>query len=295
MSQQHSEWIRISSGELSAQIDPQGAQLSALIDAAGHDLLWNGDPSVWTGRAPLLFPIVGALAGGSYRIGGHSYALPRHGFARTSRFRVMQATAGSAVFRLEADEVSRRIYPFEFALDMHFELAGPTLSLTAWVRNLGQGQMPASFGYHPALRWPLPFGQPREAHYIEFASDEPAPVRRLGPDGLLRPERQPTPIAGRRLPLADSLFRDDVVIFDEIRSRSVTYGAQSGPRIRIDFPDAPCLAIWTRPGAPFICIEPWHGIADPQGYSGDFTAKPGVFSVAAGAAMAIQMTLTLLT
>jgi galactose mutarotase-like enzyme len=155
--------------------------------------------------------------------------------------------------------------------------------------------MPASFGYHPALRWPLPFGQPREAHYIEFASDEPAPVRRLGPDGLLRPERQPTPIAGRRLPLADSLFRDDVVIFDEIRSRSVTYGAQSGPRIRIDFPDAPCLGIWTRPGAPFICIEPWHGIADPQGYSGDFTAKPGVFSVAAGAAMAIQMTLTLLT
>src|SRR5271165_5613214 len=118
--------------------------------------------------------------------------------------------------------------------------------------------MPASFGFHPGFRWPLPFGQPRSAHFIEFADDEPATVRRLDQNGLLSPEHHPTPIVGRRLALDDTLFQRDVIICDEIRSRSVTYGAETGPRLRIGFQDAPFLGLWTRPGANFICIEPWH-------------------------------------
>ena len=82
MTDQSRAWVSISSGELSAEIDPNGAQLSSLKDRNAHELLWNGDPEVWAGRAPLLFPIVGALAGGSYRLGCDRYPLSRHGFAR---------------------------------------------------------------------------------------------------------------------------------------------------------------------------------------------------------------------
>jgi galactose mutarotase-like enzyme len=94
--------------------------------------------------------------------------------------------------------------------------------------------------------------------------------------------------------LEDSLFQDDVVIFDEFRSRSVSYGAADGPRIQVSYPDATYLGIWTKPGANFICIEPWRGIADPAGFSGDFTVKPGVFTVAPGEAQSIEMAITLL-
>jgi galactose mutarotase-like enzyme len=294
VSEQKSPWVSLNSAGLAAQVDPLGAQLSVLRDQAGRDLLWNGDPSVWAGRAPLLFPIVGALAGGTYRVDSTPYRLARHGFARVSTFQVVDAGAASATFRLKADEATRKLYPFSFQLDVQFALKGATLSVTALIRNLGDRKMPASFGYHPAFRWPLPFGRERSEHFIEFASDEPSPVRRLDAAGLLAPERYPTPIAGRRLALTDDLFRYDAIIFDDLRSRSVSYGASEGPRIRLSFPDAPYLGIWSKPQANFICIEPWHGVADPQGYLGTFSAKPGVFMVAAGACMAVRMGITLL-
>jgi galactose mutarotase-like enzyme len=287
-------WVSLESSDLTAEVNPLGAQLSTLRDRAGRDLLWDGDPSVWIGRAPLLFPIVGALAGGSYRLGSTTHPLPRHGFARGKLFDRVDSTSATAVFRLKADEASFQVYPFRFELDVHFALDGPTLSVTACVRNAGDEDMPASFGFHPAFRWPLPFGQTRSSHFIEFASDEPAPVRRLNADGLLTSERHPTPISHRRLALVDTLFQDDVVIFDELRSRSVIYGADDGPRIQVSYPDAPYLGIWTKPQANFICIEPWHGVADPEGFSGDFRAKPGVVLVAAGAALEIKMAITLL-
>jgi galactose mutarotase-like enzyme len=294
VSDRSSPWVSLSSGDLTAQVNPLGAQLSTLRDRAGRDLLWDGDPAVWNGRAPLLFPIVGTLAGGRYRLDSKVYSLPRHGFARGRMFDVLESTPSAAAFRLTADETSLEAYPFHFELELRFALDGPTLSVTAFVRNKGKEDMPASFGFHPALRWPLPFGHERSSHFIEFARDEPAPVRRLNTDGLLAPERHPTPISRRRLALADALFQDDVIIFDEIQSRSVTYGADGGPRVRINYPDAPYLGVWTKPRAHFICIEPWHGVSDPAGFAGDFRAKIGVFTVAAGSVLPIKMQITLL-
>jgi galactose mutarotase-like enzyme len=294
VSDQPNECASFSSGELSAEVSSLGAQIYALRDRGGRDLLWNGDPAVWSGRAPLLFPIVGVLAGGSYRVGASVYRLSRHGFARGRTFELVESSPAAAAFRLKFDQASLEVYPFRFELDVRFALDGPSLSVTTLVRNLGTEEMPASFGYHPAFRWPLPFGQARSAHFIEFADDEPAPVRRLDSGGLLTPVRHPTPVAHRRLELADALFQDDVIIFDQIRSRSVTYGAQGGPRIRLSFPDSPYLGVWTKPKADFICIEPWHGVSDAEGFAGDFRAKTGVFMVGAGAALPIKMTITLL-
>src|SRR6202011_1151938 len=119
-------WGSLISGNLSAEVDPLGAQLSALRDRTGRDLLWDGDPSVWSGRAPLLFPIIGTLAGGSYRLGSQIHHLPRHGFARGMLFEILDTTSATAVFRLKADEASFQVYPFRFELEVHFTLDGPT-------------------------------------------------------------------------------------------------------------------------------------------------------------------------
>ena len=97
----------------------------------------------------------------------------------------------------------------------------------------------------------------------------------------------------RRLQLRDELFKEDVLIFDQMRSRSVSYGAEGAPRIGVQFPDAPYLGVWTRPGAPFICIEPWQGVTDPAGFSGDLFQKPGIFTVAPGGAHPMSLGITL--
>ncbi|HEY0747598.1 MAG TPA: aldose 1-epimerase family protein [Steroidobacteraceae bacterium] len=303
MAQPH-PWVSIASDALIAEIDPLGAQLSSLKDRAALDLLWDGDPKVWAGRAPLLFPIVGALAGGTYRVGSESFQLPRHGFARGKLFSIENTSSSAAKFRLSADSASLQVYPFHFELDVEYVISGTTLSVITQISNQGDADMPASFGYHPGFRWPLPFGQPRSAHFIDFEMDEPAPVRRIDAAGLLTAQRHATPVAGRRLSLTDSLFQSDVIIFDQIKSRSVIYGAAQGPLIKIGFADvrgaaapgaaAPYLGIWTKPGAPFICIEPWHGVTDPEGYSGDLKDKPGIFVLSAGASLTAAMDITLI-
>jgi galactose mutarotase-like enzyme len=294
MADPQSAWLRLTSPSLAAEIDPLGAQLSTLQDLERRDLLWNGDPAVWNGRAPILFPIVGTLAGGSYRLGEKTFRLSRHGFARGKPFEVIERSPSSVLLRLVADETTLPVYPFHFELDARYVLEASTLSLTLSVRNTGAKELAASLGYHPAFRWPLPYGQPRSAHFIELEADEPAPLRLLNADGLLTPEAHPTPIAHRRLMLADDLFRNDALIFDQIKSRSVTYGAEHGPRIKVSFPDSPYLGVWTKPGAGFICIEPWRGVADSQGFTGDFTQRKGIFSVAPGATAFQHVTITLL-
>jgi len=281
----------IASEHLSADIDALGAQLYALRDTEGRDLQWDGDPAFWTGRAPILFPIVGMLEGGRYRLDGQTYAMPKHGFARRKPFTLVEAGPASATFRLSADAETRAAYPFEFALDLRFTVDAATLGITAKVRNLGQTRMPASFGFHPALRWPLPYGRPRAEHRLRFAHDEPAPIRRITTDGVVMPETFPTPVQGRDLILRDELFTGDAVIFDQLQSRTLRYGAAEGPHLEISFPDTPYLGVWTKPGAPYICIEPWHGIADPLGYAGDVRDKPGVFEVAPGSSVEISMSI----
>ncbi|HTY94558.1 MAG TPA: aldose 1-epimerase family protein [Steroidobacteraceae bacterium] len=294
MAQDQSDWITIRSTGLSATIDPQGAQLSLLRDAAERDLLWRGDPAVWAGRAPILFPIVGMLVDGQYRSGGRRFALARHGFARLRRFEVAETGPASATFRLSADAQTRALYPFEFELDVNFAVEEATLALTAWIRNRGDGEMPASLGFHPAFAWPLPFGEDRAAHFIEFERDEPAPIRRLDGHGLLTAEPSSTPVENRRLQLRDELFGSDALIFDRIVSRSVTYGSEVGPRIAVGFPGVPYLGLWTRPGADFICIEPWQGVADAVGFSGELKDKPGMLIVPPGKAACVGMTISLL-
>ena len=285
--------VAIASAELSAEVAPLGAELVRLTDAAGNELQWSGDPAVWQGRAPILFPIVGMLANGRYRFDGTEYAMPKHGFARHSRFEVVARSANAATFRLEASAETRAVYPFAFRLDIAFALTGATLRMAAAITNGGDRPMPASFGFHPAFRWPLPYGEPRDGHDIRFAQAEPEPIRRIDADGLLTPARQQTPVVDDRLALRDELFVADALIFDRLRSRRLSYGAGRGPRLAVAFDDMPLLGVWTKPGAGFVCIEPWQGIADPQGFAGDIRDKPGIVEIAPGAMREFAMQVTL--
>ena len=287
------ERVRIASASLTAEIDPLGAELQSLRDAYGHELMWGGDPAFWTGRAPLLFPIVGRLNGDAYRIDGQSYAMAQHGFARRSTFEIVEAGLSDVRFRLRDSIATRAIYPFAFELDVHFRLDDATLRMAVTVRNTGDAPLPASFGYHPAFAWPLPFGAAREEHRIAFEQPEPAPLCALKANGLIGAETRATPVNGKTLMLDDALFAHDALVWRDLNSRRLRYGAARGTALDIAFPDTSWLGIWTKPGAGYVCIEPWAGMADTHGFDGDFREKPGIFEVAPGAERSFRMDVTL--
>jgi len=276
--------IRIATDALSAEFSTLGAEMRVLRDEAGRDLLSDGPPEYWTGRAPFLFPIVGAVKDDRIHIDGQTYEMAKHGFARKSLFTLIDQQPDRATFRLEADAATRARYPFEFRLDVHHRIEGATLHSEAVLANPGDVALPASFGFHPAFRWPLPWGGARADHRVVFAEAEPAPIRRIDTvSGLVLPEARPTPVEGDILAVHDDLFVADALIFDQLRSRGVRFGVPGGRMLQVDFPEMPLLGIWTKPGAPFLCIEPWQGLADPVGYDGDFRAKPFMIEVAPGA------------
>ncbi len=288
-----SDQIAIASEGLTARINPFGAELSSLTDAAGREYMTDADPAFWSGRAPVLFPIVGALAEDTLRVDGQGYTMPKHGFARRSAFTLVEQAANRAVFRLEDSAGTRASYPFAFALDMAFTISGMTLAMEARVHNTGDTPLPFSFGFHPAFAWPLPGGADKTAHRVVFEQDEPQDIRQLeGASGLMRPGGLPTPVKGRELALDPELFRADALIWTELGSRSLTYGAEGGASLDVAFPDTPMLGIWQIPGARYICIEPWQGHADPIGYEGDFRDKPGVVTLPAGGSQSFRMDVT---
>ena len=283
--------IAIAGEALSAVINPLGAELTSLLDARNRELMTDADPAYWKGSAPLLFPIVGALNGGEYRLDGRTYALPKHGFARTSLFALAEHEPERALFRLVDSAATRAVYPFAFVLEIEFALAGPTLAMTATVRNSGTVPLPFSFGFHPAFAWPLPGEAAKADHAIVFERDEPEAIRRIDGDGLVA-RSEPTPVVGRTLALREGLFEDDALIWDRLASRRCTYGAPGGARLELAFPDTPMLGVWQKPGARYLCIEPWAGIADPAGFAGDFRDKPGIMELAPGAGRSFRMDVT---
>ncbi len=283
----------ISSGDLAASINVLGAELQSLKDAHGRELMTDANPAYWSGRAPLLFPIVGRLNNDMLRVNGREYAMQKHGFARKSMFDVIEALAAEVHFRLADSAETRAQYPFAFELDAHFRVEGATLHQTVTVRNTSEAEMPFSFGYHPAFAWPLPFGGEREDHVIRFEQDEPASLARVTPYGTIAPDAVPTPVAGKSLALHDALFEDDALVWRELDSHRLVYGRPGTPSLDIAFPDTSMLGIWTKPGAAFVCVEPWAGTADPEGYEGDFTQKPGIISLPPGEARCFRMDITL--
>ena len=287
------ESATISSGDLTASISPLGAELQSLKDVHGRELMTDANPAFWSGRAPLLFPIVGRLNDDSLRVNGRKHAMQKHGFARKSLFSLVEQSASDALFRLVDNDATRAQYPFAFELEAHFSLAGKTLRQTVTVHNTGDSDMPFSFGYHPAFSWPLPTGGAREDHVIRFEQDEPASLARVTPYGTIAPDPVPSPVTGDSIRLRDNLFRDDALVWRYLNSRRLSYGAPGYPSLDIAFPDTSMLGIWTKPSAAFVCVEPWAGVADPEGYTGEFADKPGIMHLLPGAAHSFRMNISL--
>ena len=282
--------VRIGSGRLSAAVRAEGAELCSLRDAGGREFLWQAGPA-WPRHAPNLFPVIGRMKGDRLRHDGAEYPMAQHGFARDRRFAWVSREAESCRLALTDDAETRAAYPFAFRLEIGYAVAGDALRIEYVLHNPGDAVLHASVGAHPAFNWPLLPGVPKAAHRVVFAEDEERAIFQVK-GGLLQERTVPSPLRGRVLALDEAVFDADALIFKPVRSRSVRYEAE-GAALGVAWDGFPELGIWSRRGGDFLCIEPWHGFASPEGFDGEFADKPGLMHLAPGEARRLAITVTL--
>ncbi|MCC7271926.1 MAG: aldose 1-epimerase family protein [Alphaproteobacteria bacterium] len=273
--------IDISDGPGRAAVALRGGELRGW-SVAGRDLLWPGDPAWWPRSSPILFPIVGWARDGHIRVDGVARPMAVHGFAAGRDFAVVARAADRVALSLRDDAATRAAYPFAFELRVEYVVAGPALRAAFAVGNPGPRPLPYALGLHPGFRWPIA-GAALEEHTVTFGADERPEVPVITAAGLFTTRRRPVPIAGRRLRLSPALFAAEALCFLDARSRSLRFADDAGRGIDVAWDGFPHLALWTRPGAPFLCIETWTGHGDPEDFAGDLAEKPSIRLLAPGA------------
>ncbi|RSK35309.1 aldose 1-epimerase family protein [Hymenobacter metallilatus] len=266
-------------------VDTRGAELHSFIrkDLNELEYIWPAEAAYWNRHAPVLFPLVGRLPQDAYQHQGRTYTLGQHGFARDREFRLLHQGPAALTFELRADEDSRRIYPFEFALRLSYRLAGATLTIGWEVENPGAAELLFSIGAHPAFRCPLLPEESFEDYELVF--DHPVTLQRhLLEEGLLTGHMAPVLEQQNVLPLSYELFAQDALVFKHFDFTHLTLRSRlSGRSVRVRFDGFPYLGLWTKgAGAPFVCIEPWHGIASATTGSRELADKEGILSLQPG-------------
>lgn len=290
--------ITLQRGALCACADPLGGELVRL-QCDGLDYLWDGDPAYWSGRNPILFPIVGNLKDESVVIGARTFHMARHGFARRSTFSVAEQGEDFAVFQLRESAGTLEQYPFPFSLRVTHRLLDNGFSTRFQVSNPGPAPMPFCIGAHTAFRCPLTPEERFEDYCLVFDHPETADSLLLSPRGLLRSGQ------GRRflshedaLPLRyDDFAQLDTLIFQGLRSTGVCLrSGRTGRGVRMEFDGFPLIAFWTKGDlrAPFLCLEPWHGCAAFEEEDGQFLHKPHCVLLEPGAEKTLEYRVTLL-
>jgi galactose mutarotase-like enzyme len=273
--------VVLASGSARAAISTLGAEPKDWR-VEGNSLIWPGDPAWWPKQSPILFPVVGWTRNGEMRIKGKRYPLGLHGFASAQGFTIEEKSNESVRLSLSDNAATRALYPFGFVLEVEYTLSPTSLAANFSVHNSGDEALPYALGLHPGFVFPLPGGSLQE-HEVVFDKSVSPQVPRIAPGGLIARASRKVPLENGRLRLAPELFENDALCFLDAASADVAYVNGRGQAIEISVEDFPHVALWTKPGAPFICIECWTGHSDPEGFEGEIVEKPSMRSLAPGA------------
>jgi len=257
----------------------------------GRDLLWSRGTNHWDAVAPVLFPCVGWSRGGVIRVGGQTYPMPGHGFAAASDFALIDQGEASALFELAESAATQARYPFPFRLRVRHTLSERAFRIDMEVHNPGLAPLPFALGLHPGFAWPFAGGRADE-YRVVFAQAERPEVPEITVGGLFTARMRPAPLDGRALALSHDLFAREALCFLDARSRALCFEAPCGARIEAVADGFRHWALWSRPGAPFLCVEAWTGHGDPEGFAGEFAEKPSMDILAPGASCDYAMTWT---
>ncbi len=275
----------ISNGVFTARVDSLGAQLVSLKATDGFELLWVGDPGYWREHAPVLFPIVGALRDGRARIDGRWYEMSRHGFAKRMEFALEEQGEGYLSLALSSNDETRKEYPFDFEFAVTYELSSEGITTRFTVRNTGSLPLPYSVGGHPGFNLPMGEDARFEDYTIQFPEQERQDCPAIDLEtGLIHGDKKAFRLDGKEIPLQHSLFYQDALVFEGLKSNSVrVVNKKSGRGVEMDFTGFPMLGIWSAVNdGPYVCLEPWTGCATLTTEGDDFVEKKGMAQLAPG-------------
>jgi len=265
-------------------IDAKGAQLTSLYNKTTQtEQLWQADPAIWPWHAPNLFPIVGGLINDELLVNGKAYPMKRHGFARLSEFVLLSNDDESAVFSLPNSEKTLAVYPFHFDFEIMYMLIDNSLRVTYKVINHDKKTIYFSVGGHPAFRVPFNAGENYEDYYLEFETEEKLTTHLLSADGAFSGETKQVPLDNKKLWLTRDMFDADALVFKNIANRQVTLKSKNHDQsLSVEFPHFNYLGLWAKPGADFVCIEPWLGVTDTEGAPTDISKKENIQKLGIG-------------
>lgn len=260
-------------------ISDQGAEMQSVYSKKlNREILWQADKSIWARHAPVLFPFVGKSKNDSYHFNGTDYPMVQHGFARDKKFTISEQLNDRVVFELQEDEDTLAIYPFRFILQIRYSLKENQITCNYRVINTDTNQLLFSIGAHPGFVCPL-FESENFSDYRLLLEKKETPLRYLLSGGLQNGETENAGFIQGDLELKKELFEKDAIVLKNIGSNSILLSSDNYS-LSFSWNNMPFFGIWTKlPGAGFICLEPWAGIADSVNSSGNLEEKEGTIKL----------------
>ncbi|MFM7022751.1 MAG: aldose 1-epimerase family protein [Flavobacteriales bacterium] len=255
------------------EVKLNGAELCSYFNKQNNtEYVWQADPRFWGKHAPMLFPVIGMAASDQIKVKGQSFPMTKHGFARDMNFEFRSQTADTLEMALVSTTETKKSFPFDFELLVKYELKATKLITTFRVINKGQESMSFGIGGHPAFNCP----DELENCFIEFEKEEKDDKVLINAQGFRNGKIVKDYINGKRIMLSKEIFKDDALIFLNLQSKAMVLQSRSGlKKLKFSHQGFPFLGIWAPVGAPFVCLEPWQGVCDTEGYSGEFKDKLG--------------------
>jgi len=255
----------------------EGAELTSIQKKETNaEYLWQADPTYWGRHAPVLFPIVGRLKEDAYTIAGKKFSMKQHGLARNLTFSLLKQDPYSITFELNSDKTTLKQYPFPFRLHIQYALKEKDLIVFYRVINPAKEALYFSIGGHPAFNCPLKKGEKRSDYQLFFDKKETASTQRLTA-GIRNGSQIPILKGNKKLPITDDLFAEDALVFQHLNSDKVSLQKGTKKILSFEFKGFPYLGIWSQSeGSPFVCIEPWYGVADKLEHNQKLQDKEGI-------------------
>ncbi|MBL0308367.1 MAG: aldose 1-epimerase family protein [Bacteroidetes bacterium] len=275
---------QIENGLLRVKAREYGAELTSLYDLRSKtERLWQADEAIWGWHAPVLFPVVGRCLNDEIRINQRTFKMEKHGFARRSTFRLLELSDSKMVFSLTSDKDTLLSYPYLFEFLISYRLEAHCLLVSYEVVNKDDQDIYFSLGGHPAFAAPLYNDENYEDYYLEFEQTENVFRHKLNQDGFFTGEKDLVLNQERTINLKKDIFKNDALIFEGLKSNSVTLKSKKHPHyVKMNFDGFPFLGIWAKENAPYVCIEPWKGCADTKNRPVDISNKEGIVLLETG-------------
>lgn len=274
-----SETRIIENSRFVVKVEDLGAELSSIYDKKNdRELIWNADPEWWPRHAPVLFPSVGVTHDGHYKYRGKSYPMSQHGFARDMEFTFLGQEGNTLVHELKATAETKENYPFDFVFQVRHILNEDGVVVDWTVKNEDDEEMLFTIGAHPAFVVPAKEGTEQKDYKLTFDGQKELKYIYINEEGTaIYRDVKTLPLENGCYTIGEHLFDNGVLIFENKQVEKVGFAFPDGSEyLTIDCKGFPFVGIWTKPNAPFICLEPWYGRCDNEDFADEYENKVGI-------------------